>query len=198
VESWTFACINQRQTLLGVKQMKNRSLLALVGLTISFALPTFAQQKDTPDPKIRQLIDAHQKIYDEAINTGDAAALANKMFTEDAVLVTDSGPIYGRAAIEKHYAEVFKQVHFSNFSGDVGTEYSAHIIPTTTGGTELWRNGAWSLTWQVKGGEPTPAKGYWSAIDVLEDGILKDKMQTWNVTPAPAAKPSPTARPSNQ
>jgi ketosteroid isomerase-like protein len=120
--------------------MKISSLLAIVGLAISFALPALAQQKDTPDPKIRQLIDAHQKIYDEAMNNGDAAALANKMFTEDAVLVTDAGPIYGRAAIEKHYAEVFKQVHFSNFSGDVGTEYSAIRPPQLAlerGGAEL-------------------------------------------------------------
>jgi hypothetical protein len=138
--------------------MKIRLVVALVGLAISLALPSFAQQTNTPDPKIRQLIDAHQKIYDEAMNNGDAAALANKMFTEDAVLVTDAGPIYGRSAIEKHYAEVFKQVHFSHFSGDVGTEYSAHIIPTTTGGTELWRYGAWSFTWQDKG-DPTPAIG---------------------------------------
>ena len=54
------------------------------------------QPKDTPDPQIRRLIAAHQKIYDEAMNNGDASALANKMFTEDAVLVTDVGPIYGR------------------------------------------------------------------------------------------------------
>src|SRR5271166_5913117 len=149
-------------------------------------MPISAQQKDTPDPQIRQLIAAHQKMYDEAMNNGDAAALANTMFIEDAVLVTDTGPIYGRAAIEKHFADLFKQAHISNFSGDVGTEYSGHIIPTTTGGIELWRHGAWSLTWQVEGGEPTPVKGYWSAIEVLEDGILKDKLQTYNVTPAPA------------
>jgi ketosteroid isomerase-like protein len=166
--------------------MKILQTVFFVGSTLSFAPPALAQQTDAPDPKIRQLLDAHQKIYDEAMNNGDATTLANKMFTEDAVLVTDAGPIYGRSAIEKHYAEVFKQVHFSNFSGDVGTEYSAHIIPTTSGGTELWRNGAWSLTWQVKDGDPTPAKGYWSSIEVLEDGILKDKLQTFNVTPPPA------------
>ena len=147
--------------------MKIRTVVTLVGLAISIALPALAQQTNTPDPKIRQLIDAQQKIYDESMNNGDAAALAQKMFTEDAVLVTDAGPIYGRSAIEKHYAEVFKQVHFSNFIGDVGTEYSAHIIPTTTGGTELWRNGAWSLTWQVKGGDPTPAKAIGQPLKFL-------------------------------
>ena len=38
--------------------MKIRLVVALVGLAISFALPTFAQQKETVDP---QLI---QKLYD--------------------------------------------------------------------------------------------------------------------------------------
>jgi hypothetical protein len=68
-------------------------------LAISFALPTFAQQTNAPDPKIIEQIAARQKIYDEAMNNGDAAALAGKMFTEDAVLVTDTGPLYGREAI---------------------------------------------------------------------------------------------------
>jgi len=36
--------------------MKIRSLLALVGLAISFALPAFAQQTNPPDPQLRQQI----------------------------------------------------------------------------------------------------------------------------------------------
>jgi hypothetical protein len=35
--------------------MKIRSLLALVGLAMSFALPTLAQQTNTPDPRIALL-----------------------------------------------------------------------------------------------------------------------------------------------
>jgi hypothetical protein len=38
--------------------MKIRFLLALVGLAISFALPTVAQQTNTPDPQLRQALDA--------------------------------------------------------------------------------------------------------------------------------------------
>ena len=36
--------------------MEIRLLLALVGLAMSFALPTLAQQKDAPDPELRQMI----------------------------------------------------------------------------------------------------------------------------------------------
>jgi hypothetical protein len=38
--------------------MKIRLIVALVGLAISFAAPTFAQQKDTGDPQITQQIRA--------------------------------------------------------------------------------------------------------------------------------------------
>jgi hypothetical protein len=76
--------------------MKIPLVVAVIASAFSFAQPNFAQQKETVDAQIVQLIVAHQKIYDEAFNNGDAAALTTKMFTEDAVLVTDSGPIYGR------------------------------------------------------------------------------------------------------
>jgi hypothetical protein len=143
--------------------MKIRFLLALVGLAISFALPTFAQQTNTPDPQIIEQIAAHQKIYDEAMNNGEATALASKMFTEDAVLVTHTGKIYCRVAIEKYLADMFKQVQFSNHTVK---EDPYHLIATTTA-IEIWRNGEWRLTWQVTGGEPTPAKGYCQPLRFL-------------------------------
>ena len=75
--------------------MKIRSLLALVGLAIGFTLPTLAQQKDTVDPQIIEQLNAHCEKMDEAVNNNDAAAVA-ALFTKDGVLVTNSGPIYGR------------------------------------------------------------------------------------------------------
>ncbi len=126
--------------------MKIRLLGALVGLAISFALPTFAQQKEpVPSDKDRQVSDALAKQTDDAWNNNDAAALA-AAFTEDAVLVTDTGPIYGREAIEKHYADLFQKVHFSNHVAK-DDQVSPHAI-----GNELWCNGAWSVTYQIKGG----------------------------------------------
>jgi uncharacterized protein (TIGR02246 family) len=93
--------------------MKIHLSLAIVGLAISFALPTFGQQTNTPDPQLRQVIDALGAKSDEAFNNGDGAAAA-ALFTEDAVLVTDKGPVYGREAIEKHFPDEFKKYHFSN------------------------------------------------------------------------------------
>jgi hypothetical protein len=93
--------------------MKIRLVVPLVGLAINFAVPTFAQEKETVDPQIAEQIRALSIKYDDAFNKNDAAALAT-LYTEDAVEVTDTGPIYSREAIEKYFADVFKQVHVSN------------------------------------------------------------------------------------
>jgi uncharacterized protein (TIGR02246 family) len=65
------------------------------------------QTKVSHDPRIRiqEQLRAFSKKVDEAWNNNDAVALA-ALFTEDAVLMNDTGPIYGREAIEKHYANV--------------------------------------------------------------------------------------------
>ena len=174
--------------------MKIRSLLALVGLAIGFTLPTLAQQKDTVDPQIIEQLNALCEKLDEAFNNNDAAAVA-ALFTKDGVLVTNSGPIYGREAIEKYQADVFKNGHFSNHLGKCD-QYGTHVIGTA--GNEVWRNGYWSLTWQGKTGDPIQLKGYWSAIQVREGDTWKNRMEIWNVTPAPAATPSPMTTPSNK
>lgn len=162
--------------------MKIRLLGALVGLAINFAVSTFAQEKETVDPQIAQQIRALSIKYDEAFNKNDAAALA-ALYTEDAVEVADTGPIYGREAIEKHFTDVFKQVHVSNHLGK-GDQYSPHMIGP---GNEIWANGEFSLTFQGKSGGPIQVKGYWSAIDTREGDTWKIRMLTWNVTPPPPA-----------
>jgi SnoaL-like domain len=85
--------------------MKRRLVVPLVGLAISFALPTFAQQEETA--KLHEII---SKKYNEAINNHDAAAIG-ALYTDDAIFVDGTtGPLYGRQAIEKFYADLFKSV----------------------------------------------------------------------------------------
>jgi ketosteroid isomerase-like protein len=150
--------------------------------------------KDTADPQTTEQLRAFSKKVDEAWNNNDAAALA-ALFTEDAVLLEDTGPIYGREAIEKHYANVFQKVHFSNHL-DKPDQSSPHIIGTT--GNEAWSNGQWSLTYQVKGGDPVELTGYWLEIYSREGGTWKKRVDAWNLTPPSAATPSPTTTPSNR
>ena len=171
--------------------MKIRLVVALVGLAISFALPTFAQQTNTPDPQLRQRLIALIKTHTDALDKNDAAAVAAK-FTADGILVTETGPVKGRPAIEKYYEDLFKQVRFSNNLAPVD-EDSPHIIGTA--GNEMWATGAWSGTLQGKDWGPNDFKGYWSVIREGDD--WKIRMLSFNTTPAPAATPSPTATPNN-
>ena len=156
-----------------------RLAVALAGLAIGFVLPTFAQQKDTVDPKIAPEIDALGKLA-EAINKNDADAVA-AVFTEDGVCVTPQGPIYGREAIKEHFTEVFKQFELSNDIPKADPN-SPHTIGTA--GNEVWENGEWSETVQFESGDPVEIRGYWSAIDRREGDQWKIRMLTCNVAPA--------------
>jgi ketosteroid isomerase-like protein len=162
--------------------MKIRLVVALAGLAISLALPTFAQQTNTPDPQLRQVADALSKKFDDAWNNNDASALA-ALFTKDAVLVNNTGPIYGRDAIEKMYADLFQKVRFSDHIAKPD-QYSPHIIGTT--GNEMWWNGEWNVTVQGQTGDPIQTKGYWTSIVVRDGDAWRDRMQIWNAAPAPA------------
>ena len=94
--------------------MKIRLVGALVGLAISFALPTFAQQKDTVDPKIVQQIRGLTMKYEQAYNSRDPAAVA-ALYTEDGALVTThNGVKHGREAIAKHCEKIEFQLWHAN------------------------------------------------------------------------------------
>ena len=163
--------------------MNTRSVVALLGLAICFTLPTFAQQTNTPDPQLRQkLVDAIKK-HTDALDKNDATAVAAN-FTEDGILVTPNGPIFGREAIEKKYAEDFKQGFRSSKNTATPDDDSPHIIGT--GSNEMWATGKWTATVQGKDWGPAEATGYWSVFREGDD--WKIRMLAFNVTPAPAAK----------
>jgi uncharacterized protein (TIGR02246 family) len=126
--------------------MKIRSVVALIGMAISFAVQTFAQEKDAVDPQTLQQLDAKSKKYDEAVNNNDAAAVA-ALFTEDAIFVTDTGLLYGRQAVEKQYTEWFKGWHHGNHVGKTDPN-SIRFLGTTNYAT---LSGEWSETNQAQG-----------------------------------------------
>jgi uncharacterized protein (TIGR02246 family) len=175
--------------------MKIRLLFALAGWAVCFAVPAFAQQKDFVDPQIAQQLHANGIKSDDAFNKGDAAGVAS-VFTEDAVVVTDQGPVYGRQALEKMYDDLFQKLHFSNHITKVD-QNAHHVI-----GPAVWEVGEWSTTIEGQNFGPIEAKGYFSSINVREGDTWKICMLTFNITPPPAATgtatPSPTTTPSNQ
>jgi ketosteroid isomerase-like protein len=158
--------------------MKIRLLVSIIGLAISFVLPTLAQQKDAPDPELRQMIDGFAKKYAEAVNNNDAAAIA-AFYTEDGVFVTSEGPKYGRVAIEKFYVDLFRQFHFSNYSSKAD-QYSPHLIGTT--GSETLEIGEWGCTVEGRDGSPVQLKGYYSSIYIRAGNDWKISMVTSNMT----------------
>ena len=168
--------------------------MTLVGLVIIFALPAFAQQKDTiTDPQIIEQLHAIGKKTDEAMLKGDIAARV-ALFTEDAVFVTPAGPLYGREAIEKYYIDMFKRVHVIS----TVTTYpnSPHAIGTD--GNVVWENGEWSSTLSIQGqSDPVKLKGYWASIKVREGDTWKIRLTTNTPAATAAATPSPTATPSS-
>ena len=159
--------------------MKIRLLLTLAGLAISFALPAFAQQPNTRDPKLREEFIALDKKFDDGFINGDAAALA-ALYAEDAVIIPHDGPpIYGRKAIHKHFVDMFKKIHFSKHMSKP-EEYSPHLIRTA--GNELWTTGEFDQTFQVENGSPLRIKGHYITIMVREGDAWKSKLDTYNFT----------------
>ena len=175
--------------------MKARLLFALVGLAISFALPTYAQQTNTSDQKLRERLISRFKALTDALDKNDAATIAANFTGEDAVLVTPYGQFWGRQAIEHWYAELFKEVQASNNLVTVD-EDSPHTLGTAS--NELWATGKWSQTLRGQNAS-MERKGYWSAVAILEGDDWSIRMLSLNyATRAPAATASPTASPSSQ
>ncbi len=153
--------------------MKIPILLALAGLAVSFAVPTFAQQKDTADPQTAQQIRAAAKKYDEAFSKNDAAAMA-ALFTDDAVQVAPDGVYYGREAIEKRYGElVFQQFHCNN--------HLVRVDQVIAVGSEVCWIGEWTCDC---GGNQV--KGYLSTVAVRDGDDWKIRISTLSVIPASA------------
>jgi ketosteroid isomerase-like protein len=139
------------------------------------------QEKDIADPQLTEQLDLLSKKFDEAYNNNDPTAVA-ALFTEDGVFVTPQGPIYGRDAIERYYADRFQQWRFSNHLGQAD-QNSPHSIGTA--GNEMWAIGEFSQTLQGQDGGPIQVKGYWSEICVREGDVWKDRMLTYNINPPP-------------
>ena len=139
----------------------------------------------TPDPQLREELLALAKKIEDAWNNNDATALA-ALFTDDAVLIEDTGPVHGRQAIEKHYKDVMQNLHFSNNHTTYNDPNSNSPHAIGTDGNEMWENGEWSMTWQVKGEKAVETTGYHASIAVRDGGVWKKRMVVVVKSPLPA------------
>jgi uncharacterized protein (TIGR02246 family) len=160
--------------------MKTASLLAIAGSVVCFAVPAFAQQKNTAESKTVQqgdLLGVPKAIDDfgalslkleEAFKKNDASAIA-ALFTEDGILVTSDGMFSGRQAIEKRYADLFQQSPITTVSGQ---RYQLNTIDNA-----VWSVGEWWSTNQSKTG-PKFEGAYWAAIYIHEGEDWKIRLLT--------------------
>jgi ketosteroid isomerase-like protein len=91
--------------------------------------------------------------------------------------VNDDRPVYGREAIVKHWADVFKAVRFINHL-DTLDQYSPHTLGTS--GNEMWATGEWTQTIKGQNFGPLDEKGYWTDIFTREGDTWKVRVSTWN------------------
>jgi uncharacterized protein (TIGR02246 family) len=152
--------------------MKIRLLLALVGLAISFAVPAFAQQKDTVDPKIAEQIRALATKFDEALNKNDAVAVA-AFLTDNALWTTPHGTLSGREVIETDYAEhEFRRYRCNNLS--------TKIERVDAVGKDVRATGTWSCTFQDDFGHTKHVKGQTAWVLVQEGDTWKIRENTYD------------------
>jgi uncharacterized protein (TIGR02246 family) len=171
-----------RQTILQlwVEIVKYCLAFALVGSAISFALPisaqqtgtppapaatAIAQQDDTVDPKIAQVIRLLAVRFDEAFNNGDAVTVAT-FYTDDAVYTTADGTTYnGRQAIESKYALL-------DFQHDHCTNLLTKVDRVIAIGDEVGSIGTWGCAFQWNG-DTKHVEGHYSTVLVREGDTWK-------------------------
>ena len=128
--------------------MKIRPVVTLVGLAISFALPTFAQEKEevnpfpfrtiAASPQLVQQLEAINLKFDEAFNKHDATAVG-ALYIANAVQVSAVGTFSGREAIEKYFTDWFERFNPSDRVTKMSYVYAL--------AGDLCAIGGYSLTW---------------------------------------------------
>jgi len=152
--------------------MMLRSFAIVPIVAIGLAMPAAAQP--VSDRDAWQAGESVVQAFNKASQAKDAAGLA-ALYSEDVTFVTPDGPIYGRAAVQKQYADDFK-----NFT----LEPAKLDRVTMIGDTVRLRNGSWSGVFQGPNG-PVHVKGYWATTDLRDGDTWKIRMETGNMTMPP-------------
>jgi uncharacterized protein (TIGR02246 family) len=154
--------------------LRIRFLHALLGLAISFAVATFAQQKGTVDPETAQQVRALASNYDAAFNRQDAVTIAG-LYAEDAVFNTPEGTFHGRQAIEELYAKhYFGEAHSKNVVTLVNEAIAA--------GNEVRATGTWSDTFEEPSTGTIHAEGTYSWVLLREGDTWRIRESTYDIT----------------
>ena len=154
--------------------LRIRFLLALLGLTINFAPPAFAQRKNRVDAEIAQQVRALASNYDAAFNRQDALDIAG-LYAENAVFNTTKGTFHGRQAIGELYAKhYFGEAHSKNVVTVVN-----QAIAT---GNDVRATGMWSNTFEEPSTGTIHAEGTYSWVLVHDVDTLRIRESTYDIT----------------
>ncbi len=124
--------------------------------------------------EVRMAIDEINAKFNEAFNSGDAAALA-ALFAEDATRLPPDGTILkGRAAIEARIAEDMAEM-------PGGGELTVTTLDVQFSGDMAYEIGTWSFTGMAPDGEEVMMNGtYLSVFKRTAEGTLELQADTWS------------------
>jgi uncharacterized protein (TIGR02246 family) len=165
-----------------LKTINRRSALpfaAMVALMFpGIALQALAQTNEgTVNPQTKTQLDGLNQNYVTSIQSNDATQMGT-VFTKDAVLVTNKGPLHGQAEIETYFGDLFKNVHVIEHWVDADPTTVLVLAPD-----KMWCNGNWCMTFELPNGKRMAEEGFWSAVEVKEGDTWKHQLLTLNVIP---------------
>jgi uncharacterized protein (TIGR02246 family) len=156
-------------------QPRKRLLYAFI-LTTAVAFEAAAQQTSNQD--VWQAGDLVVQAHNKAMQARDAAGVA-ALYSEDVIVLTPDGTVYGRAALEKLFAGMFKVL--------ISIEPAKLDQAIMIGDALRLRTGSFSAVIQSPNG-PMPMKGYWSTTDVRDGTSWKIRMESNIPMPPPPAE----------
>jgi len=150
--------------------MKMRLVVALVGLAISLALPTFAQQKDTVDPKSPADSCLSYEVWwgIQQERRGRARRVLHR--GRDA---GDAARNISRQAIEKDYAK-------HSFRQWQATNQVTKVDRVIAVGNEVRSIGKWSCNFRTQAGNADRIQGSYSSVLVREGDNWKIRKYTYS------------------
>lgn len=146
----------------------------ILGLLLLLSIgPSKISNAQVQDNGIGQIIDLADQGAVAEVNRHDAHALATR-YWDDAIDISPAGVVSGRSAIERRFAEDFKQADPRDFK--------EHIDKVEFAGDQGWLIGHFSDTRLTLDGSRHARRGYIAAVLEKRDGQWKTSLHV--ISPA--------------
>jgi ketosteroid isomerase-like protein len=161
-----------------------RRLVLLSLFASSLGVSALAEERKPTDAEAREAVAAISMKFADGFNKHDPTSVS-ALFFDDAVIAAPFGVQTGHRAIEDFYIQLFARLgDIRNYTDIVD---QAHATSTTL----IWGVGHWQETSQAAGqSSEVHLAGYWGRLYEREGGAWKIRLNTYNISPSPAATPS--------